>query len=213
MNKRFTFVLFWSSVDCAIIWLLDWLINSGTTLWLVLWTINERTNERTNQKMNEWTNERTNEWMDGWIKNEWKYEWMNERTHGRTNERRTIVEWTNEWLRQWTEERQTQKCCCMISSWKKYYQTMVNTLERLFYLRHPSDMMVMLVFQNILYHTYRTTLAFLVSSHSENFSLLLVHLKNRGLFHRDTSSMLWKRDFELNLRLVSKGLMGSQVKD
>ena len=103
----------------------------------------------------------------------------------RTNEHtdaRTIVD------EQKTDKR--KNAVAVISSWKKYYQTMVNTLARLFYLRHPSDMMVILVFQNILYHTYRTTLAFLVSSHSENFSLLLVHLKNRGLVHRDTSSML-----------------------
>ena len=67
---------------------------------------------------------------------------------------------------------------------------MVNTLARLFYLRHPSDMIIMVVFQNILYRTYRTTLALLASSHSENSLLLFVHLKHRGLFHRDTSSIL-----------------------
>ena len=113
---------------------------------------------------------------------------MNERTNTRTHERLS-----NERMNDCVNEQKTDKrknAVAVISCWKKYYQTMVNTLERLFYLRHPSDMMVILVFQNILYHTYRTTLAFLVSSHSENFSLLLVHLKNRGLFHRDTSSML-----------------------
>ena len=145
---------------------------------------------------------------------------MNERKDARTIDERSSNERMNDCVNEHTD-RQTQRCCCMISSWKKYYQTMVNTnlvprcsllppfsrsagtgrrepwergwvntLARLFYLRHPSDMMVILVFQNILYHTYRTTLTFLVSSHSENFSLLLVHLKDRGLFHRDTSSML-----------------------
>ena len=168
---------FWSSVDCAIIWLvLDRLINSGTTLLLVVWTLNERTNQPTNKRMNEWMNERTNGWMD-------------RRTDARTMDERSSNERMNDCVKE-RMDRQTQKCCCIISSWKKYYQTMVNTLERLFYLHHPWDMMVILVFQNILHHTYRTTLTFLVSSHSENFSLLLVHLKYRGLFHRDTSSML-----------------------
>ena len=183
---------FWSSVDCAILWPLDRLINSGTTLWLVVWAINERTDERTNQRMNEWTNERTNgwmnRWMDWWMDKKWMEKRMNERTNTRTHERLS-----NERMNDCVEEQKTDKrknAVAVISSWKKYYQTMVNTLARLFYLRHPSDMMVILVFQNILYHTYRTTLAFLVSSHSENFSLLLVHLKNRGLFHRDTSSKL-----------------------
>ena len=185
---------FWSSVDCAILWPLDRLINSGTTLWLVVWAINEQTDERTNQRMNEWTNERTNGWMNGWMDWWMDKKWMekrmnesNERTHGRTNDCRM-----NEWMIASMNRRQTNAKMLLLWSapGKKYYQTMVNTLARLFYLRHPSDMMVILVFQSILYHTYRTTLAFLVSSHSENFSLLLVHLKNRGLFHRDTSSML-----------------------
>ena len=154
--------------------------------------MNKPTNEQIKGWMNERTNGRMDGWMDGWIggwiKNEWKNEWMNERTNTRTHERLS-----NERKNDCVNEQKTDKrknAVAVISSWKKYYQTMVNTLARLFYLRHPSDMMVILVFQNILYHTYRTTLAFLVSSHSENFSLLLVHLKNRGLFHRDTSSML-----------------------
>lgn len=154
--------------------------------------MNKPTNEQIKGWMNERTNGRMDGWMDGWIggwiKNEWKNEWMNERTNTRTHERLS-----NERKNDCVNEQKTDKrknAVAVISSWKKYYQTMVNTLARLFYLRHPSDMMVILVFQNILYHTYRTTLAFLVSSHSENFSLLLVHLKNRGLFHRDTSSTL-----------------------
>ena len=203
-----------------ICWLcvLYWLINSVTTLLLVVWTMNERTNERIKEWMNERTNEQMDGWIKKRMEKRMN-EWTNARTHERSTNARRMNEWMIASMNIRTDKHKDAVAwsapgkkyyqtmvktnlvprCSLLPPFSRSAGTgrrepwergWVNTLARLFYLRHPSDMMVILVFQNILYHTYRTTLTFLVSSHSENFSLLLVHLKDRGLFHRDTSSML-----------------------